>query len=87
MCCGSNPRIQARSSKLHTLLKDDSDAFGREVATCTKGDFDDFYSNFNKVRDYHKKHPHQLVEPLDLEFMKLDGKIKDGVLLVSDNRL
>lgn len=32
------------------------------------------------MRDYHKKNPHEIIEPLELEFMKIETKIKEGTL-------
>lgn len=70
-------RIHTRSRHLKRILESNEGEAGREVAKFSKGDFSDFYSDLENVKTYHK-YKHDVIEPLDLEFIKMEAKIKEG---------
>ena len=73
-------RIHTRSRHLKRILESNEGEAGREVAKFSKGDFSDFYSDLENVKTYHK-YKHDVIEPLDLEFIKMEAKIKEGAWL------
>ncbi|KAJ3337284.1 hypothetical protein HDU93_001330 [Gonapodya sp. JEL0774] len=66
-------RIQERSRFLLDLYKDEDGSRKVEIAAMSSpNEFTEFYNRLKSIKDAHRRHPNEVVEPMELEFQRRD---------------
>ncbi|KAJ3289746.1 Splicing factor 3A subunit 3 [Borealophlyctis nickersoniae] len=66
-------RIQSRSQYLLDLYEDEDGSRRSEVMAISGAtEFSEFYERLKKIKDYHRRYPNEVIEPMELEFAVRD---------------
>ncbi|KXS15098.1 hypothetical protein M427DRAFT_112107 [Gonapodya prolifera JEL478] len=64
-------RIHSRSRFLLDLYKDEDGSRKTEIAAMsTPNEFTEFYNRLKSIKDIHRRNPNEIVEPMELEFVR-----------------
>lgn len=75
-------RIQDQSRRLLDLYRDRDGALAKEKLSLSGGDpFEDFYRQYDQIKDFHKKYPNEPVENLERAYKR--RKPDEGEVIVS----
>ncbi len=63
-------RLQAITEKLQSLY-DDQDGMRKEEINALSGpnEFAEFYGRLRTIKEYHRKYPNEVAEPMQMEFL------------------
>merc|ERR1712048_210762 len=65
-------RYSEVSGKLSTLYQDDDGLRKEEISSISgPNEFAEFYGRLRTVKQYHRKYPNEVAEPMQMEFLKL----------------
>ncbi|KAJ1507535.1 hypothetical protein HMI54_005882 [Coelomomyces lativittatus] len=75
-------KVKEISESLLRLYEDKNGLRSAELERYSGGnDFSEFYSKLKEIKDYHRRHPNELFEPMELEFMDANQNQEDEELL------
>ncbi|KAJ9661174.1 Pre-mRNA-splicing factor sap61 [Neophaeococcomyces mojaviensis] len=75
-------RIQEQSKRLVDIYRDRDGALAREKQSLSAGDpFDDFYKQYEQIKDFHRRYPNEPVENLERAYKRRkpdDGEVPNS---------
>jgi len=76
-------RIQEQSKRLLDIYRDRDGGLAKERQSLSAGDpFDDFYKQYEQIKDFHRRYPNEPVENLERAYKR--RKPDDGEVIVSE---
>eukprot|EP01136_Pigoraptor_vietnamica_P001698 Opistho-1_new@28669 len=72
-------RIEGRSKDLLALYEDADGLRKSEIAALSMGgEFSEFYDRLKALKDYHRRNPNEIAEPMEMEFLVRDSADGDA---------